>query len=339
MNADEIKNLRDVMGTNPASGMERKDEIFRGSCHINVKMIDSPKNPYEAIYEGVTATWGNEKTWGNKYERTSDKGRLITILATLGRKTLAEILEAPKFTFAIDGASRAAFDQYARHRIGVGINSVGTRDNDWMDASIRLPNEVTRNPQLLEAHIKAFEAAKDAYEMTVKTNKESWQSGRFILPMGTVHRWVMSANYLALQNMSFQRMKFCEQFDTVAVMWHIREAIKNEYPLLAAFMRPGCDWSGSCQYHSEYGLSELFGCLFTGCGRHAVKGGEKYTEFNRACSTPKEIEEDTGIHIVRKNEWEAEVLMAVHDDQYLGLGAMGPTDIKECMDIVAGGFK
>lgn len=339
MNSDEIKNLRSTMGTNPSSGMERKDEIFFGSEGIKVKMLDWPTDPYRAIFDGVTATWGNSDNWEGKYERVSDKGALTTLLAVLSRKTLAEILESPKFTFAIEGASRAAFDQYARHRIGVGINSIGTRDNDWMDASLRIPNEVAMDEDQLKAHTKAFKAAKDAYELTVRGCHESWQSARFILPMGTIHRWVMSANYLALQNMAFQRLKFCEQFDTVAVMWHIRNEVSKEYPLLAAFMRPGCDWSKSCQYHQQYGLSELFGCLFTGCGRHPVAGGEKYAEFNRACSTATEIAHDTGLQIPGKDDWENVVIMAVKADKHLGLNHMSVDDIKECMSLVGGSFK
>lgn len=332
-----IRDLREVMGTNPAQGMERKDDIYVGCKGITVKMIDWPANPYEAIFEGVTATWGDSETWSNKYERTSDEGKLITLLATLGRKTLTEVLEAPKFSFAIEGASRAAFDQYARHRIGVGINSVGTRDNDWMDCSLRIPHEIADDPKQMKMHEEAFRAIKDAYETTIRTSKESWQSGRFILPMGVCHKWVMSANYLALQNMAFQRMKFCEQFDTVGVMWLIRDAISERYPLLAAFMRPGCDYAQDCQYHAKYGMSELFGCLFQGCGRWPTKNRERHAEFNRACSTKGEIAKDLKIQIPNGKEWTRIVTEAILTDPHLEF-ELSTNEVRKCIEVVQGKF-
>ena len=336
MKPDEIIKLRQVMGTDPARAPERSDQIVVGCQGITVEMIDYPSNPYEAIFEGVTATWGDRMTWGHKWDRASPEGRLRTLLAVLSRKTLPEILEGPKFTFAIDGPSRACFDQFARHRIGVGINSVGTRDNNWLDASLRIPHEIDDDLEQLEAHRKAFFFAKEAYAYTVNTAKESWQSARFILPMGTTHRWIMTANYLALQNMSFQRMKFCEQFDTVGTMWLMWFEVHQEFPLLSAFMRPGCDWAKGCQYHQTYSLSELFGALFKGCGRHLVKDGEKYAEFNRACSTIGEVERDIGVLIPRPQEWGRIVYNAILDDPYLDIEGLEKKSIATLVKEVTG---
>lgn len=310
MDHKEIDELREIMGTMPAKGVRREDKIIPGCQEIYVTMLDCPTDPYRAIYEGVAATWGNNQYWGDKWDRMSTEGKLRVLLACLGRKTLPEALEAPKFTFAIRGASRAAFDQFARHRIGVGIGSKGTRDNEWTDASLRLPWEVYQDEELRNAHIDAFGAIKDAYEMVINNGKGSWQSGRFILPMGVCHNWVMSANYLALQNMAWQREKFCEQFDTVGVMWLIWNEIHRTFPLLACFLRPGCDWTKSCQYHNTYNLSELFGCLFASCRRHSVPGGELYHEFNTTCSSMREIERDlqfthgSEVFIPKEDQWD-----------------------------------
>jgi hypothetical protein len=328
MDAKTAKNLREIMGTDPARGMARKDDIVVGCRGIKVELIDYPKNPYRAIYEGVTATWGSSETWANKYAGTSDKGKLMVILAVLAHKTLPVALEAPKFTFQISGPSRAAFDQIARARIGVGINSIGTRDNDWMDASLRIPHEIANDPEQLEAHTVAFKAIKDAYEITIRKKKESWQAGRFILPMGTCHSWVMNVNYLALQGMMAQRLKFCEMFDCVGTAWLMRQEVEDKFPLLAAFLRPGCDFGGKCQYHSNYALSDLFGALFRGCGRHKVEGDHS-AEFNCACSTSKEIADDLNTYLPEPKDWKDIVRDSVAIDTKLGLTHMSEKDVED----------
>ena len=319
MRKEDILKLRKVMGTDPAREPKREDTIFIGSEGIKVQLLDFPSDPYRAIYEGAVATWGSSETWWDKYPKTSPEGKLMVLLACLSHKTLPIALEGPKFTFQIEGPSRAAFDQMARARIGTGFNSIGTRDNDWLDASLRVPHEIASDQAQWDSHKKAFKAAKDAYELTVRGKKESWQSARFILPMGTCHSWVVNINYLALQGMMAQRMKFCEQFDLVGTAWLMAKEVSKKYPLLGAFLRPGCDFAGKCQYHQSYQLSELFGALFSGCGRHKVEEGEKYTEFNRACSTEEEVGEDLGFKLTRSRDWHDILIHAIISDKSLSM--------------------
>ena len=317
MDKKEIDALRKVMGTDPSRNMQRDDTIVVGCRGIKVKLVDGPIDPYRAIVEGAAATWGDPGfggDWGNKYDRMSEEGRLMVLLSCLSHKTLPIALEAPKFVFEVHGASRAAFDQIARARIGAGFNSIGTRDNAWLSASLRIPHEVANDPEQFEAHKVAWISAKDAYETTIKTKKEAWQAGRFILPMGVCHNFVMNINYLALQGFMANRLKFCEQFDCVGTAWLMRKAISEQYPILGAFLRPGCDFAGKCQYHQTYNLSDLFGALFKSCGRHKVEEGH-HAEFNCACSNQGEIETDLGITIPHPGDWKPIVRRAIIDDK------------------------
>ena len=91
--------------------------------------------------------------------------------------------------------------------------------------------------------------------------------------------------------------------DTVAVAWLTQRAVADKFPLLGNYLRPGCDKSGSCQYHKSYSLSELFGCLFKECGRNICKDSNGYAEFNDTCTNFKDLEEQLKIHITRPNEW------------------------------------
>jgi hypothetical protein len=317
MEKNEIDDLRKVMGTDPSRDMERQDNIVVGCRGIEVKLIDGPIDPYRAIVEGAVATWGESSLggdWGGKYDRLSDEGKLMVLLSCLSHKTLPIALEGPKFVFEIHGPSRAAFDQIARARIGAGFNSIGTRDNAWLRSTLRIPHEVANDPEQFEAHKKAWISAKDAYEITVKKKREAWQAGRFVLPMGVCHNFVANFNYLALQGFMANRLKFCEQADCVGTAWLMRKAVAEKYPLLGAFLRPGCDFANRCQYHQTYNLSDLFGALFKSCGRHKVEDGH-HAEFNCACSNQREIEEDLHIEIPKPDHWNYIVRSAIVKDK------------------------
>ena len=107
---------------------------------------------------------------------------------------------------------------------------------------------------------------------------------------------------MALRNFANKRQKFCEQADTVATAWLIRERVMEKFPLLGKYLRPGCDNSHSCGYHSEYEMSEAFGCLFKECGRNPCKAKDEYATFNKSCSDKDLIAKQLGIHIPNANE-------------------------------------
>lgn len=95
----------------------------------------------------------------------------------------------------------------------------------------------------------------------------------------------------------------CEMEDTCATAWLMREAIKKEFPLLASYLRPGCDNAHQCQYHKSYTMSEMFGCLFKECGRNPCSASDGYAEFNETCTDRNLLIEQLHIDIPTPTEW------------------------------------
>jgi len=298
---EEISRLRKIMQTEPEHQPKREDKILWGSSHLKVELVDYPRNPYKAIYTMVTSTWGGRYKWWRRWENATPEGRLRVVIAALSRKTLPQPLEAAVFTFKIQGLSRGAYDQLARHR-HAGIGSVGSRDNCWLDAALVLHPRLKR----FEKDIKKWwKMTKDLYEKIVIEGQETWQNARYILPMGVEWRFTWCLNYRGLQDMMAQRLAFCEQWDTVATAWAMWYEVWKKFPLLAVFLRPGCDWAKRCTYAKAYSLSELFGCLFKPCGRWPCPGRNyEYATFNESSTSAEEIEEWLGFHIPRPDEWE-----------------------------------
>lgn len=313
MKAKEIEELRKTMGTHPETQPRRSDEIFIGVEKIKVELIDYPRNPYKAIYHIVTSTWGGRNKWWNKWENTSVEGRIMAVQAALSGKTLQQALEAPSFTFKIDGLSRSAFDQLARHRF-TAIGSVGMRDNNWLDAALRIPSPMKKYyDEIRNWWIKT----KDLYQKLVEEGQASWQNARFILPMGVCWRFTWTMNYRALKDdVLSRRLMFCEQFDTVATAWLIWNELYKKFPLLAVYCQPLCDRLQRCIYHDLYSLSAAFGCLFKPCGRWPPQGPEIYATFpNEAAADIEEIRSQLKIKIPEPNEWNELIEKALELDR------------------------
>ena len=300
MKIAEIDELRKVMGTLPSTTPKKITVLIRGCEKVKVDLLDTNINPYKSIVAASTATWGDD-LYLNKWTQLTPQNRFIVVLAAITGNVLPQALESVTFTFSVKNVPRHCFDQHARARIGTAFYSIGSRDNNKLDASFilytKLYDKVMKNPQLY----KQITEIKDIYESILDDGKGSWQIARAVLPMCYHHPYHFSSNYLALQGQSANRMKFCEEEFICAVFWCIREEVKKKFPLLAEYLRPGCDKSKSCQYSKLYTLSNVFGCLFAGCGRWPAN--TQYSTFNESCTDVIELEKQLKFHINRPTEW------------------------------------
>lgn len=299
MNKAELNDLRKVMGTLPDEDAILTTEFHHGVSDMSVELVDYSTNPYKAMYVLATSCWGKKI---NKWDSTSIEGRIAVVKAVLDRLALPLAYEAPKFTFAIENIPRWSFDQIARARLGVTFSSRGTRDNSHRDAGFFIHDDIWENNELREEFKKAAIQCKKVYDLILKKGEGSYQSARSILPISNTHAFSMTINYAALQSMCSKRMKFCEADATVAFAWLLREEVKKVFPLLAAYLRPSCDFTGKCQYNKMYYLSNAFGCLFKPCGRNECDGNSEYHTENKVCSDKGSIEKQLSIKIPDANE-------------------------------------
>jgi len=301
MENEKINNLRRIMGTLPEEESKFETPFYMGVKDIEVKMIDWPSNIYKPLVTLATSCWGNKI---DKWEDLGIKGRFFVVKAVLERVALPLAYESVSFTFAVENVSRWCFDQIARARIGAVFSSMGTRDNYHANMGFRIADEIYQDKNLLNDYMKLAIKCKKMYKRIVEKGKGSWQTARDIIPISNIHRFSMSMNLAALMNFCSNRMKFCEASQTVAVAWLIREEMKKKFPLIAHYLRPGCDFSKKCQYHKKYSLSEAFGCLFKECGRNECEASDKYSTFNNSCSDKKTIEKQLNVKIPDSNYWD-----------------------------------
>lgn len=285
----DIDDLRAILGTKPKEAAYSSPPRFvRGGEEIVVKMV-SP-NPLPNYYAGMfvmaVSTWGGPQDSGiEKWNRCTPDQRRMVVQSVLERRTIPGARELPSFMFEVMGASRSAFDQIARGRVGYTFASMGVRDNSHEDAGIVVPPAIFDNEESFHVFKDAIMRSNNAYRHMLLNGDSSFQDARALLPMSMMHRFCMNINYQAMSAFMGQRLMFEEQYDTVAVAYKIKQELGRHYAMLAAPLQGTCDAVGRCVYHN----SELFSGLFKGCERYGEDEGY-YTTFNESSANSKDIE-------------------------------------------------
>ncbi len=278
MEKKELDELRKTLGTLPALQPTRKDEWFDSCEAIRVKMIDGPKNYAKPLYAIATATWGDRSRWFDRWENATPEARLFVVQKVLERKTLPSAAESVNFSFNVDGVSRSAYDQIRTHRF-LAFGSVGQRDNSWVDSAFIVPHQIYSNKSQLLKFKELTTKIKDFYQELVEQGQTSWQNARFILPMSIMHRFSVTGNFRAFQDVMSLRLASSEQFDSVGFAWATWLEFWKEYPLLACYLRSKCQWAGKCVCNSNI----EFGALFKGCWL-SKEEDNKNAQFNESAA-------------------------------------------------------
>ena len=105
----------------------------------------------------------------------------------------------------------------------------------------------------------------------------------------------------SLKGQMVRRLKMCEEEFIVAVHMKLRDTLIKLGCKMAETFLPGCDLLQKCDYSSADYLSNMFGCLFTGCNRWP--GQTEFATFNFSCSTRKDLEQQLCIKFP-KSEYE-----------------------------------
>lgn len=310
MTREDVVNMRQAMGTLPSQQPQKTYDYQDDITSIYVKMTDWPKNPYEIIARAVTATWGDDESGSTqKWEKLTPENRYRVVLSHLTGNTLPQASEGIQFQFEVNGLTRHDFDQHARARLGTHFMSIGTRDNNKLDARFLFYDHIMQrmhdDPAYKERVEEWVKMTKDLYEDTITESGSSWQIGRAFLPQCVNHSYVFGINYIALKGQMARRLMMCEQEGIVALHWKIRAEVEDKFPLLANFFRPACDLAQRCIYmEGPEGLTKHFSNLFDGCGRWKVKNKDNsvYKEFNHSCSDPIRLKE-LGIPIKDPHEY------------------------------------
>lgn len=298
-NKQTVDNIRQALGTLSSQRPEKSYEYVSAyderACTVN--LVEAPDNPYKYFVRCATSTWGDgELGLGHgstqKWEKLSPQSRFIVALSVLTGNTLPVPAESFTLLWEFNGFPRHTFDQFARVRVGAGICSIGSRDNNKLDAPFvlypELYDDIQNDFELRMEFEEWVRKTKDLYERILNANSGSWQVARAVLPLSYSHSWTAYTSFATLKGQMATRLKACEESPIVLLFWKMHEQIADRWPLIANSMRPGCDFAKRCTYRGGAdSLTKYFSNLFKGCGRWPDEA--EYTEWNRSCSNPEEL--------------------------------------------------
>ncbi len=221
----EVEELRRAMGTLPSEAPEKSTKILEIGKSIRVQIVSSAENPYKAIFESATATWGDDQ-YELKWGRVSPENRYKVCLAALTGQTLPQALEVVGYLFQVRGTPRWLFEEHAREMSQFTTYlSIGCRDNNKLDASMVQSTEMVDESY--------FNLAKDNYEEIIKDGEGSWQSARAVLPLSYHHPYLFYTSLLSLIS-NFRRSRGQEKIrpELCFLIQQCVDAVGEKCPLI-----------------------------------------------------------------------------------------------------------
>lgn len=113
--------------------------------------------------------------------------------------------------------------------------------------------------------------------------KGRWKEVRDYLPLCYEQPYSFKATFRAIMGQCSRRLCLGEEAQIVACHYLQKFEIARRFPLMASVLTPACLKHKKCLYAKSYTLSNVFGCLFSGCDYRFPKG-TGYALFNQSCS-------------------------------------------------------
>ena len=145
--------------------------------------------------------------------------KFVGMLADVGHDSpLAHIC----FTFGVEGVSRVLTHQLVRHSVGTGFSQKSQRYVNEGSFEYIIPPEIAKDPLMTEIFKTTMIMDQEVYDLMVemlmakgRTEKESIEDARFLLPNACETKIVVTMNARALMN--FFKKRCCNR-----AQWEIR---------------------------------------------------------------------------------------------------------------------
>ncbi|MDD5439253.1 MAG: FAD-dependent thymidylate synthase [Candidatus Omnitrophica bacterium] len=233
---------------------------------LRVTLIDMSDNALALIYAACRQCYSAKSAAAIFAAGKDDPRTMEEFVAKVVASGHESPLEHVKFTFAIEGVSRALTHQLVRHRMA-SYSQQSQRYVKADDFDYIIPPSIEQDPAMKKEYIAVMETVQDGYNSLVgkfekqgKKGEAVSQDARFVLPQGAATKIVVTMNCREL--IHFFKERCCSR-----AQWEIR-ALANEILAICRKKLPGV-FSGSgekckgLQYCPE-------GNMFS-CGKYPLK--------------------------------------------------------------------
>ena len=239
---------------------------------LNVKLLDLTDNALALIYASCRQCYSAE-FGGDIFEKIKeDRKKQAAFIAKIVSSGHESPLEHVKFTFAVEGVSRALTHQLVRHRMA-SYSQQSQRYVKENDFDYIMPPSIESDPSALEEFGRTMSAIQGSYtrilEILAKkgvSGEAANQDARFVLPQAAETKIIVTMNCREL--LHFFKYRCCAR-----AQWEIRNlaqkmlsVCQENLPEIFSAAGAKCVYLGFCPE----------GERFT-CGRFPVKEANKKT--------------------------------------------------------------
>lgn len=233
---------------------------------LRVKLLDVTQNALTLIYAACRQCYAQDFA-GDIFDKAPDAARQEEFVRKVVASGHQSPIEHVKFTFAVEGVSRALTHQLVRHRIA-SFSQQSQRYVKETDFDYIIPPSIESNTAARENFLKAMRDIQAGYTELLALFKErgisgedAYQDTRFVLPQAAETKIVVTMNCRELILFFQQRCCNRAQWEIRGLACAMLAVCKEKLPAVFAGIGAKCD---SLKYCPEDRKSS--------CGRHPVRG-------------------------------------------------------------------
>lgn len=233
---------------------------------LMVKLLDRPQNALALIYAACRQCYSAEFA-GDIFEKAIDDIKkqedFVAKIVSSGHESP---LEHVKFTFAVEGVSRALTHQLVRHRIA-SYSQQSQRYVKESNFDYIIPPSIEKDEVSKREFVRIMSEIQRSYQFLIDKFKEKGTAGeranedaRYVLPQAAESKIVITMNCREL--LCFFKQRCCAR-----AQWEIRELAykmlsicKEELPSIFHKAGAKCEAFGFCPEGEKFG-----------CGRYPLK--------------------------------------------------------------------
>lgn len=229
---------------------------------LNVKLLDVTENALGIIYVSCRQCY-SPKFAADMIEEGKDKEKEAEFVRRVVSSGHESPLEHVKFTFAIEGVSRALTHQLVRHRIA-SFSQQSQRYVKADDFDYIIPPLIEKDKKLKSEFLKIIDEVQRSYNKILEilkeksiTGEKANQDARFVLPQATETKIVVTMNCRELIHFFKQRCCTRAQWEIKDLADRMLEICKEK--LSSVFSESGakCESLGYCPEGEKFSCGKF----------------------------------------------------------------------------------
>jgi thymidylate synthase (FAD) len=233
---------------------------------LNIKLLDVTQNAATLIYAACRQCY-SAKFAGDMYEAVKeDPAKQEEFIRKVVASGHESPLEHAKFTFAIEGVSRALTHQLVRHRIA-SFSQQSQRYVKAAEFNYIIPPSIEQDETLRKKFItlmdeiqKQYNEMSEIFKKKDKSGEQVNQDVRFVLPQAAETKIVVTMNCRELLHFFEQRCCTRAQWEIRALAQEMLKICQKELPAVFGGAGAKCVKLSYCPETKNFS-----------CGRYAVK--------------------------------------------------------------------